>query len=129
MKNAYIIISILVLFALKLNAQEFKKDTLFFELKKNYLSQGFINKNQLHIKDSNADETFYFEILDTINTILKPKKILNLKDFIRGSKFYNKQKKRKLNDYRLWEFLRDYEIFLIKKDCFFIKVRATLEVE
>ena len=129
MKKVYIIISTLVLLALKINAQEFKNDTLFFELKKNYVNQGFINKNQLHIKDSNADETFYFEILDTINPILKPKKILNLKEFIRGSKFYNKQKRRKLNDYKLWEFLRDYEIFLIKKDCFFIKVRATLEVE
>lgn len=118
-----------LLFVSTLYAQNHKKDTLFFELTKGYIKQGVVNKNEFHIKDSSTDGTFYFEILDTMHLNLNHKKILRLKEFIRYSEYYNNQKKKKLNDYRLWEHLQHYEIFLFKKDDCYIKVRPSFVIE
>ncbi|NCO64339.1 MAG: hypothetical protein GW839_09720 [Flavobacteriales bacterium] len=130
--KTYIFLAIFSIFSITiLIGQEKSNDTLFFNFDTRYIKKGVINKTQFHIKDSSYDGTFFFEKIGIVNNI-KPKEILCLKKIVRNSKFYDKKAKRKLNDYRLWEYLRDYTIFLIaknKKGLECIQVVASFEIE
>ena len=55
-----------------------------------------------------------------------------LKEFVRSSKFYNKHNAKKLDDYRLWEYLDRYQVFLIKEDenkTYYLDVYASFVIE
>jgi len=108
-----------LLFASMLKAQEEKKDTLYFNYDKDYLKayNNEYEQGTIYLKDSSdvGQGTFFFQATDTLFH-LNPKKVLCLKEFVRSSKFYNKHKTKKLDDYRLWEYLNRYQIFLVKEN-------------
>ena len=124
-KNIIHIITLLIYFAA--NAQEKVNDTLFFKFDSRYVYDALSGFEAYILKDSGYDGTFYFE-KEGIYVGLNPEKVLNLKKFVRTSKFYNRKRHRKLNDYRLYEYFRDYTIFLVKGNEF-IKVTSGHEVE
>jgi len=107
--------------------QKKKKDTLFFKYDENYIIKSNFNNNELSIKDSGSIESFIFEKSDTLLN-LNPKNILCLKKYIRSSKFYRKNAKRKLNDYALYSFFNNYIIFFIKNNMY-IRVYSTIMIE
>lgn len=116
-----------------LSSQEKLKDTLFFNLDGKYIFQSKYVSTSYLLKDSNDIDkgTFYFEELEIINNVI-PKEILCLKNVVRSSKFYNKQKKRKLDDNGLFEYFDKYIVFLVKENKEtdeYIKVRANWEIE
>ncbi|WP_195760076.1 hypothetical protein, partial [Flavobacterium sp. LC2016-23] len=90
--------------------------------------------NHFYIKDGSgvAVGNFYFtEVKKIKNQNVKSKKRC-LQKFIRSSKFYDKNKKLKLNDYGLWEYLKDFVIVLVKdvgnkKE--YIQVESSYEIE
>ena len=108
-----------LLFASMLKAQEEKKDTLYFNYDKDYLKayNNEYEQGTIYLKDSSdvGQGTFFFQATDTLFH-LNPKKVLCLKEFVRSSKFYNKHKTKKLDDYRLAVFLDSYQIFLVKEN-------------
>ena len=131
-KIVYTVFSIL-LFTSTLYAQKQKKDTLFFNVEKNYLIEFDELPNEIYPIDAGSDGsgTFYFQVLDTLFK-LNPKEILCLKEFVRSSKFYNKYKTKKLDDYGLWDYLDDYQIFLVKEnknETLYLKVYAGFVIE
>ena len=95
-----------------------RKERYFvFYYDKDYLSEFDVLPNEIHLEDAGSDHsgTFFFQATDTLFH-LNPKKVLCLKEFVRSSKFYNKHKTKKLDDYRLWEYLNRYQIFLVKEN-------------
>ena len=108
-----------LLFASMLKAQEENKDTLYFNYEKDYLKayNNEYEQGTIYLKDSSdaGQGTFFFQATDTLFH-LNPKKVLCLKEFVRSSKFYNKHKTKKLDDYRLAVFLDSYQIFLVKEN-------------
>ena len=132
MKKLILFNIIIVLYStLSLSAQEKEKDTLYFSYSENYISVYDVTPNKIYIIDSSDDGTFFFEKIETeINK--NPNKILCLKKYVRESKYYDKHKKVKLNDYRLWEDLNNYTIYLVKKSkskVEYIRVIANFEIE
>ncbi len=114
-------------------SQEKPKDTLFFKFDKNYINTYKQIPNHYYLDDSSAGSigSFYFKELGVIHDI-KPKEILCLKKVVRSSKFYVRQKNRKLDDDGLFEYFNNYVIFLVKenkKDVKYIRVRARWEIE
>ena len=94
------------------------KDTLFFTYDNKYISADVeITPHKFYLVDGSPPNngTFFFEKINAIDD-LNAKRILSLKKFIRSSQFYDKNKKPKLNDYKLWLYFNGYVIFLIKKD-------------
>ncbi|MEP6931696.1 MAG: hypothetical protein ABI850_16860 [Flavobacterium sp.] len=125
---------VLCLFSTLIQAQENPKDTLFFTYDKKYITTHIEIPNHFYIKDGSgvAVGNFYFtEVKKIKNQNVKSKKRC-LQKFIRSSKFYDKNKKLKLNDYRLWEYLKDFVIVLVKdvenkKE--YIEVESSYEIE
>ncbi|MCL8008798.1 hypothetical protein M8845_15315 [Gelidibacter japonicus] len=118
---------------LNLSAQDRAKDTLYFKLDGNYLYESKYVENSFLLEDSNdvGKGTFFFEKIRTEHH-KEPQKILCLKKYVRSSIYYNKDKKFKLNDYRLWEHLNNYTIYLVKKTDHgveYIQVIANFEIE
>ncbi|MBF4491896.1 hypothetical protein IR010_05025 [Flavobacterium sp. MR2016-29] len=114
MKTAIIIL--LSLFSTFIKAQEKPKDTLFFTYDDKYIKTYVEIPNHFYIKDGGGSNNgnFYFTEIKTLeNPSVKSKEIC-LKKFIRSSKFYNKNKNPKLNDYTLWKYLTDFTIVLVK---------------
>lgn len=114
MKTAIIIL--LSLFSTLIKAQEKTKDTLFFAYDNKYIIAHMEIPNHFYIKDGSGymDGTFHFvkgQILKNQNVRTKE---ICLKKFIRSSKFYDKNRKPKLNDYALWEYFKEYVIILVK---------------
>ena len=134
MKNTFIIIIVCLISFLNLSAQETKKDTLFFKYDENYLKTYKEIPNHIYLEDSSGigNGNFFFDEIDIVNNIPLNKKTKCLKKYVHSSIYYNKNNKRALNDYRLWEHLNNYDIFLIKKNkgkIEFLKVRANFEIE
>jgi hypothetical protein len=73
-----------------------------------------LNIKTFLIKDSNRDEEICFKETKVIHN-LKPMKVLDLKYFIRNSKFYNRYGKNELSNYSLTNFLHEHEIFLVRE--------------
>ncbi|MGV8813691.1 MAG: hypothetical protein ACOH2D_06230 [Gelidibacter sp.] len=132
MKNFILINFIIILFStISLSAQEKQKDTLYFDYSENYILIYDVTPNKIYIVDSSDDGTFFFEKID-IKINKDPKEILCLEKYIRSSKYYDKHKKVRLNDYRLAEPLDNYTIYLVKKTnnkVEYIHVQPNFEIE
>jgi hypothetical protein len=100
------------------------KDTLFFKLDNDYVYASKISPESYLIEDSKGSEIIFLEKIKSIFG-LKPKKVLQLKEFIRHSKFFDENKFVKLNYFGLYQYLKNYELFLIKNDNEFINVNTT----
>lgn len=78
-------------------------DTLYFYLDHKYLELGRYESDKYYIKDALEDkgssETIFFRTIE-INKDLRPKKILDLKEFIRISGFYHPQRRENCLDSR-----------------------------
>jgi hypothetical protein len=127
MKNIFYLTFAIILISLSSKAQSIVKDTLFFKFDKNYILQSKNGSGNFILVDSNSDGTFYFERQETIYN-LNPKKVKCLKKFIRNSEFYRKDYHRKLEDYSLDEYFRNYIIFLVHKNEF-IHVESRFEID
>ncbi|MDD5151200.1 MAG: hypothetical protein PHC28_12125 [Flavobacterium sp.] len=90
------------------------KDTLFFKQDKSYVFESKYEPNSFLLKDSKGNEIFYFRGIELVKN-LKPNEILCLKKTIRSSRFYDKNKVQKLNNYKLGIYFNNYVIFLVKK--------------
>ncbi|MNY30478.1 hypothetical protein D3C86_1645890 [compost metagenome] len=103
------------LFPISFQAQEKTKDTLFFKIDNSYI---FENKNipkMFFIQDSNTSEEFCFAET-TVFKNLRPMKVLDLKYFIRNSRFYINEGSLKLANQELMDFLKHYKIFLVREN-------------
>lgn len=119
MMKQYVILTLFFSFILQTlsYSQENKKDSLYFNYDENYLKKDFLNEpNYLFVEDSGSDSEYFFFIKKSVFKDLYPKEVLNLKEYIRASVFYNEEKKLKLNDYRLYEYFKNYTIFLIRNE-------------
>lgn len=94
---------------------ENQPDTLFFYYDADYLEKQFKHEsNYLFVKDTGDDSGyFFFEKINEYNNLC-PKVILNLRKYIRKSGFYDANKKIKLDDYGLYNYLKNSIIFLVK---------------
>jgi|GEM_PF-3119804 len=132
MKTAILIL--LSLFSTFIMSQKKTKDTLFFTYHNKYIITHVEIPNHFYIKDGSGsmDGTFHFvdsKILEIQN--IKTKEI-SLEKFVRSLNFYDKNKKRKLDDYALSEYFKDYTIVLVKnvhgkKE--YIQVEPSFEIE
>ncbi|WP_264529282.1 hypothetical protein [Flavobacterium sp. N502540] len=114
-----------------LTAQEKSKDTLFFKLDNQYIYESKYSPKSYLLKDSDSNETFFFEEIEMMNN-LRPKKVLNIKKFVVSSAFYHKKRKVKLSAYGLWEYLNGYVVVLVKDDNEnkkYIKVKPNIQLE
>lgn len=94
--------------------QKEKKDTLYFKIDNSYL---FENKNipkTFFIEDRNGHTEFCFQEAE-ISSNLKPTEVLDLKYFIRNSKFFINQGKITLDIKGLLDFMKNYKIILIRE--------------
>lgn len=110
-----------------------QKDTLFFKIDNKYVCESEQNKGIYLLEDSSTinNGTFLLSKKDN-NIIMKNDKmeILDLKTFIRNSRFYDSTKKRRLKDDDLCKYLSNYELFLVSnKNNELIKVYPSVEVE
>lgn len=114
--------------AFYLEAQTKSKDTIYFELDKKYIFSTINNPHTFYLRDGNG---FFFESKEKIYN-LKKTKTISLKKFIKKSKFYSKNRLRKLKDYDLAIYLQNYTIFLVDKrenQDVFIKVLPNFEID
>ncbi len=121
---------IILILACNMNAQnsvQAKKDTLYFKYDSDYIVQSKNNDSIFYIADNNNDGAFILiKKKEFFN--LKNKKIVSLKEYIRSSKFYRKNYKRKLLHSKLANFLRKTHTIFLVKDCkIFIEVTAGTE--
>lgn len=111
------------------------KDTLFFKLDNNYMFESKNNLKSYILKDSSGSNngTFFFQEVKSNNSKnLKPKETLNLENYVRSSRFYDKNKQQKLNDENLAYLLSNYFVFLERctpEKTEYIQVEAGVEIE
>lgn len=132
-KLILVTINLFLITSLSLSAQEAQKDTLYFKLDGKYIFESKYDKNFYLLEDSSDVDrgTFLFQIIGT-ESRKNPKEVFCLKNYVRSSKHYDKHKKIKLNDYRLWEDLNNYTIYLVRKgenEVEYIQVIATVQIE
>lgn len=132
MKTAILIL--LSLFSTFIQAQEKEKDTLFFTYDKKYITSHIEIPNHFYIEDGSGISigNFYFTEVKRLKKPIVKLKESCLEKFVNSSKFYDKNKTPKLNDYALWEYLNDYVIVLVKnvddkKE--YIQVEPSFEIE
>lgn len=106
------------------------KDTLFFRLDTPYIQTFPEIPNHFYISDSKGSNgSFYFSKVKVYKN-LKSKEVKSLQKFVRASRFYDKNKAAKLNDYRLWEYFNNYVVFLVnEKKKEFTEVTSGYEIE
>jgi hypothetical protein len=109
------------------------KDTLYFNLDNNYITQSEHDSNIYYLEDSgkSGDVTFRFTKMKSIKNI-KYDKLLDIKNFIHLSRFYDDSKKYKLKDFDLTNYLSNYIIYLVDKkeeEIEFIEVSPGFEIE
>ncbi|KAF2341410.1 hypothetical protein [Flavobacterium tistrianum] len=127
-KHIYVLVIFLLGF--NLHAQEKLNGTFFFKLDDSYVIESKTKPNTFLIKDKNEDEEFYFKGVEVVND-LQPNEVLCLKDFVRTSKYYNKNKKNKLNNGELVNFFSNATVYLVRKKnnkTEFIKVNPIVEI-
>ncbi|BDU24963.1 hypothetical protein [Flavobacterium sp. GSB-24] len=107
-----------------------KRDTLYFKIDNFYL---FENKNipkTFFIKDRNGHTEFCFQEAEILFD-LKPMEVLDLKYFIRNSKFFINQGKISLDIKGLMDFMKNYKIILIRESddkTYYIKVNISIVI-
>jgi len=111
---------LLVTFVLGINsqAQEKVKDTLFFTYDSQYIITHKEIPNHFYIEDGSGATVggFYFTGVQEMKNYKTKKREINLKEFIRSSKFYDEKRWLKLKDYDLSTYLKKYVIFLVKTE-------------
>ncbi len=105
------------------------KDTLYFNLDNNYITQSEHDLDIFYLKDSgkSGDVTFLFRKMKSAKNI-KYDTLLDIKKFIHSSRFY----KYKLKDFDLMNYLSNYVIYLVNKkeeEIEFIEVSPSSEIE
>ncbi|WP_427873067.1 hypothetical protein [Flavobacterium sp. MMS24-S5] len=127
---------LLVTFVLGINsqAQEKVKDTLFFSYDSQYINTHIEIPNHFYIEDGSGATVggFYFTGVQKMKNYKTKKREINLKEFIRSSKFYNENRRLKLRDYDLWDYFKNYVIFLVKTENgkkSYLQVEASFEIE
>jgi hypothetical protein len=128
------ILVILSLFPCFAGAQDRVNDTLFFSYDSNYITTFKKIPNHYYIEDGHDINigSFYFTGIQQKKTFDTKSKEINLKEYIRSSKFYDENRRLKLRDYELADYLEDYVIFLVKTENgkkSYIEVEASFEVE
>jgi hypothetical protein len=128
------ILFILSLFPRFVKAQEIVKDTLFFSYDSQYINTHTEIPNHFYIEDGSGTTVggFYFTEVQKIKNYKTKKREIGLKEFIRSSKFYDENRRLKLRDYGLADYLEDYIIFLVKTENgkkSYIQVKASFEIE
>lgn len=131
--KTHILVMTLLFFLNSLKAQEKIKDTIFFNYDNKYLNTHVEIPQHFYLDDSSggSNGSFFFAEVRVINN-LNPKEILSLKKFIRSSNFYDKNKKQKLNDYKLWEYFNEYVVLFVKNNhrkTEYIHVGSGFEIE
>ncbi len=108
-----VLVGLLILLSTHIFAQQ--KDTLFFQFS-DYLQEdnGFPNFYFLKNERKNGEEFLFKQ--DTIYNDLEPEKIFCIEKYIKNSEFYNEKKYRRIYAYGLYEHLREYIVFLVKKE-------------
>ncbi|KAF2081842.1 hypothetical protein [Flavobacterium sharifuzzamanii] len=91
------------------------KDTLYFKLDNEYVYQSKVNPKWYLIKDSNDKQHLFFEKQD-IQKGSAINKLINFKEFVESSRFYNKDRKQKLYETSLVNFLGNYVVYFVKTD-------------
>lgn len=109
------------------------KDTLYFNLDNNYIAKSENDSDIFYLEDSgnSGDVTFLFRKMKSAKNI-KYDKLLDAKDFIHSSRFYNYSKKNKLKDFDLMNYLSNYVIYLVnnkEEEIEFIEVSPSSEIE
>ena len=109
------------------------EDTLCFKLDPDYIAQYKHNKDIYYLEDSgkSGDVTFHFVKMKSAKNI-KYDTLLDIKNFIHSSRFYNDSNKYKLKDFDLTNYLSNYVIYLVDKkeeDIEFIEVGPGFEIE
>lgn len=127
----FLLLSAFLTFA---KAQEKAKDTLFFSYDSQYIITHKEIPNHFYIKDGSGATVggFYFTGVQKMKNYKTKKREINLKEYIRSSKFYDENRKLKLRDYDLWEYLKNYVIFLVKTEDGkkrYIQVESSFEIE
>ncbi|MFC4479368.1 hypothetical protein [Flavobacterium chungangensis] len=127
---------LLVTFVLGINsqAQEKVKDTLFFSYDSQYINTHTEIPNHFYIEDGSGATVggFYFTGVQKMKNYKTKKREINLKEYIRSSKFYDENRRLKLRDYELWDYLKNYVIFLVKTENgkkSYLQVEASFEIE
>jgi hypothetical protein len=128
------ILFILSLFPCFVGAQEKVKDTLFFSYDTQYIITFTEIPNHYYIEDSSGGNVgdFFFAEVQKIKNFKTKKREINLKEYIRSSKFYDENRRLKLRDYALTDYLENYVIFLVKTENgkkSYIQVEASFEIE
>lgn len=131
--KTHILVMTLLFFLNSLKAQEKIKDTIFFNYDNKYINTHVEIPQHFYLDDSSGgiNGSFFFAEVRVINN-LNPKEILSLKKFIRSSNFYDKNKKQKLNDYKLWEYFNEYVVLFVKNNhrkTEYIHVESGFEIE
>jgi len=129
-----ILLVILSLFPRLIKAQGKVKDTLFFSYDSNYITTFKKIPNHYYIEDGHDINigSFYFTGIQQKKTFNTKSKEINLKEYIRSSKFYDENRRLKLRDYGLADYLEGYVIFLVKTENgkkSYIQVKASFEIE
>lgn len=105
------------------------KDTLYFNLDNNYITQSEHDLDIFYLEDSgkSGDVTFLFRKMKSAKNI-KYDTLLDIKKFIHSSRFY----KYELKDFDLMNYLSNYVIYLVDKkeeEIEFIEVGPSFEIE
>lgn len=133
--KSYILI-LLILFSFSSLAQEKIKDTLYIKYDINILSrkQDTIEKKFIHLIKGTGNNGFVYLLEVEILNNLNPKKvnyinnILNKNEFSFKSKYLNKDKRGKINDWKLAEYFDKHMIFLVSGKNY-IKVTTKFEID
>lgn len=109
------------------------KDTLYFKLDNNYITKSEHDLDIFYLEDSgkSGDVTFLFRKMKSAKN-MKYDKLLDAKEFIHSSRFYDYSKKNKLKDFDLMNYLNNYVIYLVNKkeeEIEFIEVNPSSEIE
>jgi len=91
------------------------KDTLYFKLDNEYIYQSTINPEWYLIKDSTDNQQIFFQKGDLHNNS-KIGTVINFKEFVQSSRFYNKDKKQKLDEKGLADFFSNYVVYFVKSN-------------
>lgn len=129
-----IIFLLLCTFLTSVKAQEKAKDSLFFSYDSQYINTHIEIPNHFYIEDVSGATVggFYFTGVQKMKNYKTKKREINLKEYIRSSKFYDENRRLKLRDYDLWDYLKNYIIFLVKTEDgkkSYIQVESSFEIE
>lgn len=104
---------ILFAFTISTSLAQVEKDTLFFHYDPEYIID-YKSEGKFSIKDTVGDEESFIFWKEKILCNLEPKEIKSLKNYVRNSTYYQKEKNIRLNDLRLAEHFSRFKIFLVR---------------